>query len=164
MAVYVEVSPMKSHSVDVKSVARWAVLVCAVALAASTSRSQEAKMFVKVNPEICWTDTKNYVTTQARGAVANDGTHTIEAQRFANFAGDISLVVAALPAKDKKGEEGCEIIVNETGGGSLNSTNERTNALLSSQNLRAAQLIAAQVQAKQKQRDKDAKKADKATP
>jgi hypothetical protein len=155
---------MKSHPVDVKSIARWAALVCAVALAASTARSQEAKIFVKVNPEICWTDTKNYVTTQARGAVANDGTHTVEAQRFANFAGDISIVVAALPAKDKKGAEGCEIIVNESGGGSLNSTNEKTNALLSSQNLRAAQLIAAEVEAKQKQRDKEAKKSQKGSP
>lgn len=155
---------MKSQFVDVKSIARWAALACTVALAASTSWPQEAKIFVKVNPEICWTDTKNYVTTQAREAVANDGTHTVEAQRFANFAGDISVVVAALPAKDKKGEEGCEIIVNEKGGGSLSSTNERANALLSSQNLRTAQLIAAQVQAKQKQRDKDAKRAEKSSP
>ena len=103
---------MKSQLVAVKSLAKEAVLVCAITLAASTAFSQEAKVFIKVNSEICWTDTKNYVTTQARGAVANDGTHTVEAQRFANFAGDISVVVAALPAKDKKGEEGCEIIVN----------------------------------------------------
>jgi hypothetical protein len=155
---------MKSQLVAVTFLAKLAVLACAVALAASTSLSQEAKIFVKVNPEICWTDTKEYVTTEARGAVAHDGTHTVEAQRFANFSGDISVVVAALPAKDKKGEEGCEIIVNETGGGSLSSANQQANALLSSQNLKAAQLVAAHVQAKQKQRDKEAKKAQKTTP
>jgi hypothetical protein len=155
---------MKSQLVSIKSLAKLAAPLCAVALAASTSLSQEAKIFVKVNPEICWTDTKDYVTTQARGAVAHDGTHTVEAQRFANFAGDISVVVAALPAKDKKGEEGCEIIVNETGGASLSSADQKANALLSSQNLQAAQRVAAFVQAKQKQRDKEAKKAQKPTP
>jgi len=155
---------MKSMSGFVEFLKRESVLLCALALTASSSLSQEAKIFIKVNPEICWTDTKEYVTTQTRGAVANDGTHTIEAQRFANFSGDISLVIAALPAKDKKGEEECEIIVNEAGGGSLSSTNQRSNALLSSQNLRAAQLIAAHVQAKQKRRDKEAKKAQKANP
>lgn len=155
---------MKSLLVDATYLAKAAFLVGAVALAASTSLAQEAKVFIKVNPEICWTDTKNYVTTQARGAVANDGTHTVEAQRFANFAGDISIVVAALPAKDKKGEEGCEIIVNETGGAALSSADQRANASLSSQNQRAASLIAAYVQTKQKQRDKDAKKEQKATP
>jgi hypothetical protein len=155
---------MKSRLVPLKSLAKLAAVACAVAFAASTSSAQEAKVFVKVNPEICWTDTKNYVTTQARGAVPNDGTHTVEAQRFANFAGDISVVVAALPAKDKKGEEGCEIIVNETGGASLSSADQRANASLSSQNQRAASLIAAYVTAKQKQRDKNAKKAEKATP
>jgi hypothetical protein len=155
---------MKSLLLDVTHFAKAVVLLGAVALAASTSLAQEAKVFIKVNPEICWTDTKDYVTTQTRGAVANDGTHTVEAQRFANFSGDISIVVAALPAKDKKGEEGCEIIVNETGGAALSSADQRANASLSSQNQRAASLIAAFVQTKQKQRDKEAKKAQKPTP
>lgn len=153
---------MRSRLATGKSLAKLAVLVSAVAFAASTSLSQEAKIFIKVNPEICWKDTKEYVTTEARGAVANDGTHTVEAQRFSSFSGDVSVVFAALPAKDKKGEEGCEIIVNESG--PLPSANQQANALLSSQNLKAAQLVAAHVQAKQKQRDKEAKKAQKASP
>ena len=90
---------MKSMLAFVKFLKRESVLLCALALTASSSLSQEAKIFIKVNPEICWTDTKEYVTTQTRGAVANDGTHTIEAQRFANFSGDISLVIAALPVQ-----------------------------------------------------------------
>lgn len=143
----------------IKSIAKHAAFLVGLALAASPSIAQEAKILVKVNPELCWVDTKEYVKTHARRATANDQTHMIEVLGFANMAGDITTEVAALPAKDKNGQEACEILVSQVGSGSLGTAGERVNALNGMPNLRAAQLIAANAQAKQKQRDKEAKKA-----
>jgi hypothetical protein len=75
------------------------------------------------------------------------------------MAGDITTEVAALPAKDKNGQEACEILVSQVGSGSLGTAGQKVNSLNEMSNLRAAQLIAANTQAKQKQRDKEAKKA-----
>jgi hypothetical protein len=150
---------MKSRSNIIKSFAKEAAFLVAVALAASPSIAQEAKILVKVNPELCWVDTKEYVKTHARRATADDQTHIIQVVGFANMAGDIVTQVAALPAKDKNGQEACEILVSQVGNGSLGAASERVNALNGMPNLRNAQLIAANTQAKQKQRDKEAKKA-----
>ena len=150
---------MNSRLNVIKSFAKEAAFLVGAALMASPSIAQEAKILVKVNPELCWVDTKEYVKTHARRATANDDTHIIEVLGFANMAGDITTEVAALPAKDKNGQEACEILVSQVGSGSLGTAGQKVNSLNEMSNLRAAQLIAANTQAKQKQRDKEAKKA-----
>jgi len=139
---------MKSPLNVIKSFAKEAAFLIGAALLASPSIAQEAKILVKVNPEVCWVDTKEYVKTHARRATANDETHMIEVLGFANMAGDITSEVAALPAKDKNGQEACEILVSQVGNGSLGPAGQKVNALNDMSNLRAAQLIAGEYSGK----------------
>ncbi len=118
---------------------------------------QAAKVFVKVEPHQCWLDVKDSVHRRALSIATDETQHTLTIERFASMGGDISIVVAVEADQNKKAEEGCSIIVAESGSASLSSPGARVNALNGSNNLRAAASIAGDVKAAQKARDKKAK-------
>ena len=133
-------------------------LVCPVVLSA-----QAATTFVKVGEGYCWEDTKEYVKQNARGINADDNQHLLTGQ-FAELrsgGGDLTLNVRTLIGKNKKGEEGCTIIVEEIGGAAASTLNQKANAAYGSFNTRYAANIAAFVSAREKAREKKEKQAKK---
>lgn len=122
--------------------------------------AQAATAWVKVAPEYCWQDAKEYVKQNAGGVTADDAQHVMTAQfvELMSGGGDISVSIRTLPEKNKKGEDGCTIVVEELGGAAGYDANQRANALLGSFNTRFVSRISAFVSAKQKARDKKEKK------
>ncbi len=125
--------------------------------------AQSATVWVKVAPEYCWQDAKEYVKENSRGVSADEAQHVMNSQfaELSSGGGDISVSVRTLPEKNKKGEEGCTIVVEELGGAQAYDANQRANALLGSFNIRVAARISGFVSAKQKAREKKEKKNEK---
>lgn len=125
--------------------------------------AQAATTFVKVPEGYCWEDTKQYVKQNGRGINADDAQHLLTGQ-FAELrsgGGDLTLNVRTLIGKNKKGEEGCTIIVEEIGGAAASTLNQRANSAFGSFNTRFALNIAAFVNAREKAREKKEKQAKK---
>lgn len=118
---------------------------------------QVAKQFVKVEPNQCWLDVKDAVHRRAYGVITDDNLHTLTIDRFASIDGTIAIIVEVQADRNKKGEEGCSIIVGETGNEAPHGSDQRINARNGSGNFQAAAYIATQVNAAQKLRDKKAK-------
>lgn len=118
---------------------------------------QVAKQFVKVEPNQCWLDVQDAVHRRANGVITDERLHTLTIDRFASVDGTIAIVVAVEADKNKKGEQGCDILVGETGSDSPHGSAGRLNAANGMANIRAAAFIATQVNAAQKLRDKKAK-------
>ena len=126
-------------------------------LAGTSCFGQVAKQFVKVEPNQCWLDVQDAVHRRANGVITDERLHTLTIDRFASVDGTIAIVVAVEADKNKKGEQGCDILVGETGSDSPHGSGGRINAMNGSGNIRAAAYIATQVNAAQKLRDKKAK-------
>ncbi len=126
-------------------------------LACAPCSGQVAKQFVKVEPNQCWLDVQDAVHRRAYGVITDDRLHTLTIDRFASVDGTIAIVVAVEADRNKKGEEGCAILVGETGRDSPHGSTGRINAMAGSGNMQAAAYIATQVNAAQKLRDKKAK-------
>lgn len=122
--------------------------------------AQAATAWLKVAPEYCWQDAKEFVKENSRGVNADEAQHVMSAQivESRSGGGDISVSIRTLPEKNKKGEDGCTIVVEELGGAAGYDANQRANALLGSFNTRFVGRISAFVSAKQKARDKKEKK------
>jgi hypothetical protein len=118
---------------------------------------QVAKQFVKVEPNQCWLDVQDAVHRRAYGVITDERLHTLTIDRFASIDGTIAIVVEVLADQNKKGEQGCSIIVGEIGNEAPHGSSGRINAANGSGNIRAAAFIATQVNAAQKLRDKKAK-------
>jgi len=121
--------------------------------------AQAATAFVKAPEGYCWEDTKEFVKQKGRGINADDRQHLLTGQ-FAEVrsgAGDISLNVRTVFAKNKKGEEGCTIIVEELGGAAASDLNQRADAAFGSFNTRFVASIAAFVSSREKAREKKEK-------
>lgn len=118
---------------------------------------QVAKQFVKVEPNQCWLDVKDAVHRRAYGVVTDDRLHTLTIDRFASIDGTIAIIVEVQADQNKKGEQGCSILVGETGNTAPYGSSQRVNAANGSGNFQAAAYIASQVNAAQKNRDKKAK-------
>ena len=125
--------------------------------ATSPSSAQVAKQFVKVEPNQCWLDVKDAVHRRAYGVITDDNLHTLTIDRFVSIDGTIAIIVEVQADQNKKGEQGCSILVGETGSTSPHGSSQRINAVNGSGNIQAAAYIAAQVNAAQKSRDKKAK-------
>lgn len=126
-------------------------------LAVAPCFGQVAKQFVKVEPNQCWLDVKDAVHRRAYGVITDDNLHTLTIDRFASIDGTIAIIVEVQADRNKKGEEGCSIIVGETGNEAPHGSDQRINARNGSGNFQAAAYIATQVNAAQKLRDKKAK-------
>ena len=125
--------------------------------------AQAVTTFVKAPEGYCWEDTKEYVKQNGRGINADDTQHLLTGQ-FAEVrsgAGDLTLNVRTLIGKNKKGEEGCTILVEEIGGAAASSLNQKANAAYGSFNTRFAANIAAFVSAREKAREKKEKQEKK---
>jgi hypothetical protein len=125
--------------------------------------AQAATTFVKAAEGYCWEDTKEFVKQNGRGINADDTQHLLTGQ-FAEVrsgAGDLTLNVRTLIGKNKKGEEGCTIIVEELGGAAASTLNQKANAAFGSFNTRFAAQIAAFVNAREKAREKKEKQETK---
>lgn len=121
---------------------------------------QVAKQFVKVEPNQCWLDVQDAVHRRANDVTRDERLHTLTINQFASGDGAIAIVVAVEAYRNKKGEEGCSILVGETGIDSPHDSAGRinaVNAMNGDRNIRAAVYIATQVNAAQKLRDKKAK-------
>jgi hypothetical protein len=118
---------------------------------------QVAKQFVKVEPNQCWLDVQDAVHRRANGVITDDRLHILTIDRFASIDGTIAIVVEVQADQNKKGEQGCSILVGETGSSSPHGSSQRVNAANGSGNFQAAAYIATQVNAAQKIRDKKAK-------
>lgn len=125
--------------------------------------AQAATTFVKVGEGYCWEDTKEYVKQNGRGINADDNQHLLTGQfgEVRSGAGDLTLNVRTLIGKNKKGEEGCTIIVEEIGGASASVLTQKANAASGSFNTKLAANIAAFVSAREKAREKKEKQAKK---
>jgi hypothetical protein len=122
--------------------------------------AQAATTFVKVAEGYCWEDTKEFVKQNGRGINADDKQHVLTGQ-FAEVrsgGGDLSLSVRTLSEKNKKGEAGCTIVVEELGGAAAGDLNQRANSAFGSFNTRFAARIAAFVSSREKAREKKEKK------
>jgi hypothetical protein len=125
--------------------------------------AQAAVTFVKAPEGYCWEDTKEFVKQNGRGINADDRQHLLTGQ-FAELrsgGGDLTLNVRTLIGKNKKGEEGCTIIVEELGGAAASDLNQKANASFGSFNTRFAARIAAFVSAREKAREKKEKQEKK---
>jgi hypothetical protein len=125
--------------------------------------AQAVTTFVKAPEGYCWEDTKEYVKQNGRGINADDTQHLLTGQ-FAEVrsgAGDLTLNVRTLIGKNKKGEEGCTILVEEIGGAAASSLNQKANAAYGSFNTRFAANIAAVARAQEKAREKKEKQEKK---
>jgi hypothetical protein len=125
--------------------------------------AQAATTFVKVGEGYCWEDTKEYVKQNARGINADDNQHLLTGQ-FAELrsgGGDLSLNVRTLIGKNKKGEEGCTILVEEIGGAAASVLTQKANAANGNFNIKLAANIAAFVNAREKAREKKEKEGKK---
>ena len=121
--------------------------------------AQAATTFVKVAEGYCWEDTKEYVKQNGRGINADDRQHLLTSQ-FAELrsgGGDLTLNVRTLIGKNKKGEEGCTILVEEIGGAAASTLTQKANAAAGNFNTRLAANIAAFVTAREKAREKKEK-------
>ena len=126
-------------------------------LTVSPCFGQVAKQFVKVEPNQCWLDVQDAVHRRAYGVITDERLHTLTIDRFASIDGTIAIVVEVLADQNKKGEQGCSIIVGEIGNEAPHGSSGRVNAVNGGGNIRAAAFIATQVNAAQKLRDKKAK-------
>ena len=126
-------------------------------LAVAPCSGQVAKVFVKVEPNQCWLDVQDAVHRRAYGVITDERLHTLTIDRFASIDGTISIVVAVEGDQNKKGEQGCSILVGETGNSAPHGSDQRINAANGGGNFRAAAYIASQVNAAQKIREKKAK-------
>jgi hypothetical protein len=136
------------------------VLAFALAFPAVLS-AQAGTTFIKVPEGYCWQDTKEYVKTNGRNISADDSQHLLSAQ-FAELrsgGGDISVKIRTLSEKNKKGEEGCTIVVEELGGAAASDLNQRVNAAMEGYNVRLAARIAAYVTSRENAREKNEKKS-----
>jgi len=118
---------------------------------------QVAKQFVKAEPNQCWLDVKDAVHRRAYGVITDDRLHTLTIDRFSSIDGTIAIIVEIRADQNKKGEQGCSIIVGETGNEAPHGSSQRINAANGGGNFRAAAYIASQVNAAQKGRDKKSK-------
>jgi len=118
---------------------------------------QVARQFVKVEPNQCWLDVKDAVHRRAYGVITDERLHTLTIDRFASVEGTIAVIVEVQADRNKKGEEGCAILVGETGNSAPYGSSARVNAANGNGNFQAAAYIASQVNAAQKNRDKKAK-------
>ena len=118
---------------------------------------QVAKVFVKVEPNQCWLDVKDAVHRRAYGVITDELLHTLTIDRFASLDGTIAIIVGVQADQNKKGEQGCSIMVGETGTDAPHGSGQRINAVNGGGNFRAAAYIASQVNAAQKNRDKKSK-------
>lgn len=135
-------------------------LICSAAfciLTAAPSFGQVSKVFVKVEPNQCWLDVKDAVHRRANEVITDETLHTLTIDRFASVDGTIAIVVEVQADQNKKGEKGCAILVGETGNDAPHGSSQRITEANGSGNFRAAALIASQVNAAQKNRDKKAK-------
>lgn len=122
--------------------------------------AQAATTFVKAPEGYCWQDTKEFVKQNGRGINADDKLHVLTGQ-FAEArtgGGDLSLSVRTFSEKNKKGEEGCTIVVEELGGAAASDLNQKANAAFGSFNTRFAASIGAFVSSREKAREKQEKK------
>ena len=121
--------------------------------------AQAATTFVKAPEGYCWEDTKEFVKANGRGINADDNQHLLTGifAELRSGGGDLSLNIRTLIGKNKKGEEGCTIIVEELGGAAASSLNQRANATFGSFNNRFIAQIAAFVNAREKAREKKEK-------
>lgn len=125
--------------------------------------AQAATTFVKVGEGYCWEDTKEYVKQNGRGINADDNQHLLTGQ-FAELrsgGGDLTLNVRTLIGKNKKGEEGCTILVEEIGGAAASVLTQKANAANGNFNTKLAANIAAFVNAREKAREKKEKEGKK---
>lgn len=122
--------------------------------------AQAATAWVKAAPEYCWQDAKEYVKQIGRGIDADDTQHVMTGHvaELRSGGGDISVSIRTLAEKNKKGEEGCTIVVEELGGAQGYDSNQRANAALGSFNTQLAGRIASFVSSKEKAREKKEKK------
>ena len=124
------------------------------------SWAQAATQFVKVPEGYCWQYTKEYVKTNGRGFTFDETQHLLKGQ-FAELrsgGGDITTTIRTVPDKNKKGEEGCSIVVDRVGGAAASSFDQRVNSTLESSNIQRANKITAFVTSKDKDRVKKEKK------
>lgn len=139
---------------------KWLTILLFTLVFPMTASAQAATVWVKVAPEFCWQDTKEFVKQNSRGVFADDAQHVMSAQiaEIRSGGGDLSVSIRTLAEKNKKGEDGCTIVVEELGGAAGYDSNQRANALLGTANTRYDARIAAFVSSKQKARDKKEKK------
>jgi hypothetical protein len=133
------------------------MFLAAVALAfPAFSRAQAASTFVKAAPEYCWQDVKDYVKANADGFSADESQHVLKVhvREVSTGAGDISVAIRTMAEKNKKGEEGCSIVVNQEGSAPVGSYIQRGNPKFTGENIEVANRIAAYVAAKEKARRK----------
>jgi len=102
-------------------------------------------------------DVKDAVHRRAYGVITDEHVHTLTIDRFASLDGTIAIIVEVQADQNKKGEQGCSIVVGETGNDAPHGSSQRINEANGSGNFRAAAYIANQVNAAQKIRDKKAK-------
>ncbi|MGH9714019.1 MAG: hypothetical protein ACRD5M_12050 [Candidatus Acidiferrales bacterium] len=114
--------------------------------------AQAASTFVKAAPDSCWQAAKEYVKQNATGFAADDAQHllTVPVLELADGGGEVSVAIRALPDKNKRGEEGCSIVVNEEGNAPVTHYIQRTNSKFVGDNYAVANRIAAFVAAKAK--------------
>ena len=89
--------------------------------------------------------------------MTDDRFHTLTIDRFASVEGTIAIVVEVQADQNKKGEQGCAILVGETGNSAPHGSSQRINEANGNGNFQAAAYIASQVNTAQKNRDKKAK-------
>jgi len=119
------------------------------------SWGQAASQFVKgAAPEYCWQDAKEYVMASTSNFSADDSQHLLIAhvREVKSGAGDISVAIRTLAEKNKKGEEGCSIVVNEEGSAPVTSYVQTNDPKFTGDNIEVANRIAAYVAAKEKAR------------
>jgi hypothetical protein len=126
--------------------------------------AQTADVFVKVDGEHCWVDTREVVHRLASDVTEDEGQKLLRAGHFSTMGGDLFYAIRALPEKNKKGEEGCRIYVAIEGAGTLSGKRIRSGASAQSindlsSNSRLANKIAAEVESMKKAREKKEKKA-----
>ena len=131
------------------------LVVAAFALAAPAfAHAQAASTFVKASPDSCWQSAKEYVKQNATGFSADDSQHllTVPVLELRSGGGELSTAIRTVPDKNKQGEEGCSIVVNQEGNAPVGSFIQRTNTKFSGDNTEVANHIAAFVAAKEKSR------------
>jgi hypothetical protein len=118
------------------------------------SHAQAASAFVKASPDSCWQSAKEYVKQNATGFSADDAQHllSVPVLELRSGGGEISVAIRAVADKNKKGEEGCSIVVNQEGNAPVTSFVQRSNSKFSGDNNEVANRIAAFVAAKEKAR------------
>ena len=123
-------------------------------VAALPTSAQTASVFVKGDGPQCWLDVRQIVHKRGKEVEEDNQNQTLRVGRFSTGAGDVLLTVQVVTEKNKKGEEGCRILVRGEGGGSLATKGQGPSDV---DNTRIVNSIAGEVSSMQKDREKKKK-------